>query len=121
MPHLRFGLLLLALVMFAPSVRAADASPDDALATVALDDAAADARPGEQSGKDAVAVSTVLLALVVVLGLLLLILTALWGRRVRRQVFRPLPTTSPRDELWHLRNRPKHGEETPSDGEDAAP
>jgi hypothetical protein len=122
MSVLRYRLLLLTLALAMHVGRPCDPSLAFAGEAPAASNAAARSDPPQgRDTKDALAVSTVLLALVVALGLLLLVLTALWGRRMRRQVLKPLPATSARDDLWYLRNRLKSPEDTATEDEDDAP
>lgn len=67
------------------------------------DSLAAKAEEETKSKRRAVAVASILLALVTVTGLSLIGLIVILGRRTRRMAKQPLPGGRPLDELWFLR------------------
>lgn len=69
-----------------------------------------------KSKRRAVAVASILLALVTVTGLSLIGLIVVLGRRTRRMAKQPLPGGRPLDELWFLRKLRGSARPPPEDG-----
>lgn len=69
--------------------------------------AAAEFREPESSAEQqrTVTIAIYLLIALTVGTVSLLIILMLWGARVRRQVRKPLPTSSPKDPLWYLKTK----------------
>ena len=76
--------------------------------------------PAERKRR-AAELATYLVILLAITGTLLVVVTVLWGFRVRRVVRKVLPPVSPVDELWYLRAKEKPASDRPARSSGASP
>ena len=103
-----------------------DASPPEAEQTVQEEDnepanAQTKRVPIDAGRKTWIRQALVMLLGIILSGILLLMIAALWGRRARRLARKPLPSVTKPNELWFLKPKPAaEGEDDPGENSSGA-
>ena len=103
----RLACVLLCGVMSVPSLAVAEPPQQPGRSQPAAGDRGGAPQIPAERKRRAAELATYLVILLAITGTLLVVVTVLWGFRVRRVVRKGLPRVAPVDELWYLRAKEK--------------